>query len=337
MSSGLTAADIDLAAAQRRLVGRVHRTPLLHSRLLDQRADLQLWLKAETFQRGGSFKARGAFNSALAGLEAGDHRGLLAVSSGNHGQAVALAASELGLSATVVMPEDSSPVKLLAVAAYGATVVSAGVTATNREEIAADLARRSRLRMVHPHNDPLVIAGQSTVGVEIADQVASHPVRPSTVLVPVGGGGLLAGVCLALERTLPGVEIVGVEPASGDDAARSLAAGHLVTLGTAPVTAADGARTLHLGSLCWEVVRNRVSRIVTVSDEDIAEAVWWLWTRTKLVVEPTGAMSVAALLAAARGGQNPLVKDGSAVVCILSGGNCLPDQIQELTSFRART
>jgi len=337
VSSDWTAADIDLAAAQRRLVGRVHQTPLLHSRLLDRSAGVQLWLKAETFQRSGSFKARGAFNAALAGLDAGDHRGLLAVSSGNHGQAVALAAQELGLSATVIMPEDSSPAKFLAVAAYGATVVSDGVTATNREEIAADLARRSQLRMIHPHNDPLVIAGQSTVAGEIADQLASYRVHPSAVVVPVGGGGLLAGVCLALERSLPGVEVVGVEPASGDDAARSLAAGHLVTLETPPVTAADGARTLHLGSLCWEVIRKRVSRIVSVSDQDIAEAVWWLWTRTKLVVEPTGAMSVAAVLAAARGGQDPIVKDGSSVVCILSGGNCLPDQIEVLTGLRAQT
>jgi threonine dehydratase len=292
-------------------------------------------LKAETFQRSGSFKARGAFNAALAGVEAGDRSRLLAVSSGNHGQAVALAAQELGLGATVVMPEDSNPAKLLAVAAYGATVVSSGVTARNREEIAADLAGRSGLRMVHPHNDPLVIAGQSTVADEIVEQLAARKVAPSTVVVPVGGGGLLAGVCLALERRLPGVEVVGVEPAAGDDAARSLREGRLVSLEAAPVTAADGARTLHLGSLCWEVIRERVRRIVTVTDGDIAEAVWWLWTRSKLVVEPTGAMSVAALLAAADGRQPPLAQAGSGVVCILSGGNCLPDQIDHLIGARA--
>ncbi len=334
MSSGWSVADIDLAAARLRLRGRVYRTPLLRSRLLDQSAGLQLWLKAETFQRSGSFKARGAFNAALAALEAGDRRGLLAVSSGNHGQAVALAARELGLSATVIMPQDSSAVKLLAVAAYGATVVTTGVTAANREQMAADLASEHDLRMIHPHNDPLVIAGQSTVAQEIADQVADQSLRPTTVVVPVGGGGLLAGVCLALEQRLPEVEIVGVEPEAGDDGARSLREGRLVSLDTVPVTAADGARTLHLGSLCWEVIQRRVSRIVTVTDRDIGEAVWWLWTRAKLVVEPTGAMSVAAALAAARGAQAPLAEGGSGVVCILSGGNCLPDQVAGLADLR---
>lgn len=334
MSSAWTVNDIDLAAARQRLQGRVHRTPLVHSRLLDQKAGLQLWLKAETFQRSGSFKARGAFNATLAALEVGDRRGLLAVSSGNHGQAVALAARELGLSATVIMPEDSSPVKLLAVAAYGANVVTSGVTAANREEIAADLAHKSGLRMIHPHNDPLVIAGQSTVAQEIADQIAERGVHPTTVVVPLGGGGLLAGVCLALEKRLPGVEIIGVEPATGDDGARSLREGRLISLESVPLTAADGARTLHLGSLCWEVIRDRVTRIVTVSDRDIAEAIWWLWTRPKLVVEPTGAMAVAAVLAAARGEQSPLATQGADVICVLSGGNCLPDQVSRLTDLR---
>ena len=332
MSFEGTAADIDLASARFRLVGRVHRTPLLHSELLDAHSRSEVWLKAETFQKGGSFKARGAFNSLLAALESGDRRGVLAVSSGNHGQAVALAARELQLSATVVMPEGSSPVKLAAVGGYGATIVTKGVTGENREDVALEMAERLGLRLVHPHNDPLVIAGQSTVGSEIVDQVRALGIRPTTVLVPVGGGGLLAGVVLAFRELLPGVEVVGVEPASANDAQQSLAAGRLVALSQTPDTAADGARTLHLGSLCWEVIRPRVTSVMTVTEQEIAEACWWLWSRCKLVVEPTGAMTVAAarqLRRAGAGDGDASSKQGS-LVCILSGGNCAPRQICDL-------
>ncbi len=326
------AGDIDLAAARFRLGGRVHRTPLLHSRLLDDHVGTKVWLKAETFQKGGSFKARGAFNALLAALEAGDRRGVLAVSSGNHGQAVALAARSLNLSATVIMPEGSSPVKLTAVRGYGARVITDGVTGENREEVALQLSNRLGLRLVHPHNDPLVIAGQSTVGSEIVDQLRSLGVTPHKVLVPVGGGGLLAGVLLACNQLLPSIEVVGVEPATANDAQVSVAAGRLVSLDRTPETAADGARTLHLGQRCWEIIQPRVSTIVTVSEQEIAEACWWLWSRCKLVVEPTGAMTVAAarkLSLSHQGGPNRASANGG-LVCILSGGNCSPDQISAL-------
>jgi threonine dehydratase len=327
-------AEIDLERAGQRLSGRVHTTPLLHSSSLDRRAGARLWLKAESFQRSGSFKARGAFNALLAGIEAGDRRGVLAVSSGNHGQAVALAAAELGLPATVVMPEGSSPVKVAAVAAYGATVVTEGVTGLNREEVARSLAAELDLRLVHPHDDPWVIAGQSTVATELVAQAARAGFSLGPVLVPVGGGGLLSGVCLALERSQPGAVVIGVEPALGDDAKRSLEMGRLVTLDRTPATVADGARTLHLGGLCWEVIRQRVDRIVTVTEAEIAEACWWLWSRCKLVVEPTGALTVAAALRARRDpsglGLPSEPGDPLDLVCILSGGNCTPDQIADL-------
>ncbi|MHB1502251.1 MAG: threonine/serine dehydratase [Candidatus Dormibacteria bacterium] len=335
MSASQDPSSIDLGAARQRIRDWVHQTPLLHSSALDRRAGLRLWLKAETFQRSGSFKARGAFNALAAGLEAGDRRGVIAVSSGNHGQAVALAASELGLGATVVMPQDASEVKVAAVRAYGANVVNQGVTGENREEVATQLAADHDLRLVHPHDDPLVIAGQATVGTELLDQCQRVGVRPRVVLVPVGGGGLLAGICLALEDRLPGVTVIGVEPALGNDGQQSLAEGRLVSLARPPDTAADGARTLHLGGLCWDVIRSRVSRIVTVTDEEIAHACWWLWSRCKLVVEPTGAMTVAAAL---RGpgdlgpaGLSSIAEgDPAEVVCILSGGNCTPRQIADL-------
>ena len=317
----------DLEAARRRLAQRVHRTPLFRSRLLDERVGRPVWLKAESLQRSGSFKARGAFNAVVAGLEAGDRRGVLAVSSGNHGQAVALAAGELGLSATVVMPENSSPVKITAVRAYGARVVSDGVTGQNREQVAADIAARDGLRLIHPHNDPLVMAGQSTVAMELAEQLAEVGARPQAILAPLGGGGLLAGLCLGAAIRLPEVAVLGVEPETADDGARSFSSGELVTLDEVPQTAADGVRTLHLGRRCWEVIRAQAGGVLTVSEEELAEAAYWLFTRLKLVVEPTGALAVAALLR-----ERPEIPAGLGAVCILSGGNCLPQQLAEFTA-----
>ncbi len=320
----------DLEDARRRLEGRVHRTPLFHSRLLDERLGRTVWLKAENLQRTGSFKARGAFNAVLAGLEAGDRRGVLAVSSGNHGQAVALAAGELGLPATIVMPENSSQVKVTAVRAYNARVVTAGVTGQNREQVAADLAAREGLRLIHPHDDPLVMAGQSTVAMELADQLAELGSRPWAVLAPLGGGGLLSGLCLGGAGWLPGVHVLGVEPETADDGARSFYSGDLVTLAEVPQTAADGVRTLHLGRRCWEVIRARAQGVLTVGEAELAEAAYWLFTRLKLVVEPTGALAVAALLH-----ERPEIPAGMEAVCILSGGNCLPEQLAEFTATRS--
>ncbi|HEY6538125.1 MAG TPA: pyridoxal-phosphate dependent enzyme [Candidatus Dormibacteraeota bacterium] len=325
MSSPSEALDrIDVDQAVLRLRDRVHRTPLLHSRLLDQEVGGRVWLKAENFQRAGSFKSRGAFNATLVGLEAGDRRGLVALSSGNHGQALALAAAELGLPAVVVMAETSAPVKVAAVQAYGAEVISQGVTVANREEIAARIAAERGFRLVHPHDDADVISGQATVGVELAEQVRSRGLERPTVLVPLGGGGLLAGVAIAVHRWLPGARVVGVEPEAGNDGYLSLTSGTRVTLAQAPVTVADGAATLRLGALCWEVIKAEVADIVTVSDRQIAGACWWLWSRTKLVVEPTGAMAVAAALAG--------LAAAPELVCVLSGGNCLPKQIADLTA-----
>ncbi len=322
-------APADLEGARLRLQARVHRTPLFRSRLLDEMVGRPVWLKAESLQRSGSFKARGAFNAVVAGLEAGDNRGVLAVSSGNHGQAVALAARELGLPATVVMPENSSPVKVTAVRAYGARVINEGVTGRNREQVAADVAARDGLRLIHPHDDPLVMAGQSTVAMELADQLPEVGERPRAILAPLGGGGLIAGICLGAASRLPGVEVLGVEPETADDGARSFYSGELVTLDEVPQTAADGVRTLHLGRRCWEVIRAQARGVLTVSEAELAEAAYFLFTRLKLVVEPTGALAVAALLR-----ERPEIPAGVEAVCILSGGNCLPQQLAELTTLR---
>jgi threonine dehydratase len=322
--TGADIAQIDIDAAIERVTPRIHRTPLLHSLLLDQRVGGRVWLKAESFQRAGSFKSRGAFNAALFGLEGGDQRGLLAISSGNHGQAVALAAAELGLAAAVVMAAKSSPVKKAAIRAYGAEVISEGVTLANREEVAEELASRRGLRLIHPHDDPQVISGQATVGWELAADLQSRGVTDPLVLVPLGGGGLLSGVALALHRFLPRATVVGVEPEAGNDGLLSLQSGSRVTLPGEVDTVADGAATMRLGSLCWEVIKREIEKILTVSDAQIGEACWWLWSRCKLVVEPTGALAVAAALS--RIGSSPPPE----IVCILSGGNCLPGQIAEL-------
>lgn len=326
--------DLDLGAAIDRLGRRVHTTPLLHSHLLDQRVGARVWLKAENFQRAGSFKSRGAFNAVLVGLEKGDSRGVAALSSGNHGQAVALATSELGLSSVVVMSETSSKVKISAVRGYGAEVISRGVHLGNREQIARALAAERDLRLIHPHDDPDVISGQATVGFELASQLRAQGVESPLVLVPVGGGGLISGVVLAMRRWLPGAQVVGVEPEASNDGQLSLASGTRVELEVAPVTVADGAATARLGRLCWEIISKEVDEILTVSDPQIGAACWWLWSRCKLVVEPTGALSVAAALWSLggrvdRAGANQSTRP-TEIVCILSGGNCEPNQIAEL-------
>jgi threonine dehydratase len=237
---------------------------------------------------------------------------------------VALAASELGLAATVVMAAKSSAVKKAAIRAYGAEVVSEGVTLANREDVAAEIASRDGLRVIHPHDDPHVISGQASAGWELADDLQSRGVVSSLVLVPLGGGGLLSGVALALKRFLPGATVIGVEPETGNDGYLSLASGSRVSLAAEPLTVADGAATLRLGSLCWEVIKEEIEEIRTVSEEQIGDACWWLWSRCKLVVEPTGALAVAAALSQIGSSPPP------EIVCILSGGNCLPGQIAEL-------
>ena len=324
-------------AAARRIAPHVHRTPVLRSRLLDERTGAQVLLKAEALQRTGAFKVRGAFNAVLAGVERGDRRGVIAVSSGNHAQAVALAAATVGLAATVVMPQDASSLKRAATRAYGATVISEGVDAANREAMVRALAGERGLRLVHPFDDPEVMAGQGTVGLEVLEQAAAIGATLDAVLVPVGGGGLLSGVATALRARAPGVRVIGVEPTCADDAARSLATGRLQRLPSPPDTVADGVRTLSLGDRPWAVIRHLVDAIVTVDEGVIATACWWLWTRTKLVVEPTGALPVAALLAAADGAPvggalARLLPPSPTMACVLSGGNVDPAQLASLVT-----
>jgi len=296
--------------AAERLRPLIHRTPIVTSRLLDEAAGRRVLLKAECLQKAGSFKIRGAATAIRAlGAEACG-AGIVAHSSGNHAQAVALAARQFGVDAVVVMPEDANRLKVAATAAYGATVVQAGVTAANRAERADEYVKQGRY-LVHPFNDWAVITGQGTLGLEIAEDV---PEDIEMVLFPIGGGGLISGSAIALRALRPDVRIIGVEPAACAAAKASREAGRRVSLPPAP-TVADGAR-VSVGAKAWSVISELVDDIVSVDDEEILGAVHFILTRTKLVVEPTGAMTVAALL-------SHRFPDGAAAA-VLSGGNLDP-------------
>ena len=300
-----------LHAAFHRIAPHTHRTPLLTSRLLDELLGKRLFLKAEHLQKTGSFKARGALAKALT-LE--NPKGLLAVSSGNHAQGVAYAARVLGVKALIVVPEEASPLKKAAARAYGAEVVEKGVTARNREEVAQALQEETGYTLIHPFDDPLVMAGQGTAGLELLAQAGKMGVFPEAVLVPVGGGGLISGVATAVKALSPTTLVYGVEPEGADDAKRSLLAGRIVRLPEAPRTRADGVRTLAVGELPFQVMREKVDGILTVSEEAILEAERLLFTRTKQVVEPTGALPLAAVLE--HGAKLP-----KTLALLLSGGN----------------
>lgn len=301
----------EIHAAYRRIRPYIHRTPLLTSRLLDELLGKRLLLKAEHLQKTGSFKARGALSKALT-LE--NPKGLLAVSSGNHAQGVAYAARILGVKALIVMPEEASPYKKEAARAYGAQVVDQGVTVENREEVARALLEETGYAFIHPFDDPLVMAGQGTAGLELMAQAGEMGLFPEAVLVPVGGGGLIAGVATAVKAFSPSTLVLGVEPEGADDARRSLEEGEIVRLSQAPKTRADGVRTLALGQRTFPILKRRVDAILTVSEEAILEAEGLLFTRTKQVVEPTGALPLAAVLE--HGERLPQV-----LALLLSGGN----------------
>jgi threo-3-hydroxy-L-aspartate ammonia-lyase len=309
--SALTFDRIQAAAA--RLAGIAHRTPLLTSATLDARCGASVFLKAEPFQRGGSFKFRGAYNR-LSLLDADEKaRGVVAYSSGNHGAAVALAASLLGTRAVVVVPETGSPAKLAAIEGYGAEIRRYDPATERREEVAAALAEARSLTMIRPFDDYDVMAGQGSIGLELAEQAG----QLDLVLVPVGGGGLAAGVGTALSAVLPGAAMIGVEPAGADDTSRSLRAGHRVGLDKVD-TIADGLRALAPGELTFPINQRLLEDVVTVPEAAIVEAMLFCFARLKIVVEPSGAVPLAALLTGAVRAQ------GRRVGVVLSGGNIDP-------------
>jgi threonine dehydratase len=308
----LTLADVDRAAA--RLRGIAHRTPTVTSRTLDERVGARVWLKLETLQRGGAFKFRGAYNTiaSLSGAECA--RGVCTASSGNHAQALALASRLCGTRATVLMPHDAPAPKRAATEAYGAEVIGFDRYREDREQLLRELAADRGLVAVHPFDDPRVMAGQGTVARELLDQVDELDV----VVVPVGGGGLISGCATAVRALRPEARVVGVEPEASDDVVRSLASGTRQQVTVAP-TIADGQQTPAPGELTWPVIRALVDEAVTVSDDEIRAAMRLCFERCKLVVEPSGATALAAVLAG-----HVAVRD-ARVGIVLSGGNAAPD------------
>jgi threonine dehydratase len=305
----VTYADVEAAAA--RLEGVAHRTPVATSSLFDARAGCQAYFKCENLQRMGAFKFRGAYN-ALAQLDPGQRRkGVVAFSSGNHAQAVALAGRLLDIPATIVMPADAPAVKVAATRGYGAEVVLYDrARGESREEVAAKIAREKGAAVVPPFDHAHVIAGQGTAAKELFEDVGPL----DYLFVCCGGAGLLSGCAIAANHLSPGTRVIGVEPAAGDDAARSLRTRSLVHIDV-PQTIADGARTQSLGALTFPLVLRHVNDIITVTDEELVEAMRFLWERMKLVVEPTGALATAGVL------QGSIDVRDRRVGIILSGGN----------------
>ena len=312
-------ADVEAAAA--RLAGVALRTPVFTSRTLDGLSGAAVHLKAESFQRGGAFKLRGAYNKIAALPEHRRRLGVLAYSSGNHAQAVAIAAGLLGTAATILMPEDAPQTKTDATRGYGADVVTYDRWSESREEIGTRLATERRLELVKPYDDPLVIAGQGTTALELFADVPGI----DTLVAPVGGGGLIAGCATVAKSLRRGARIVGVEPEAGNDTARSFAAGERVEIDV-PRTIADGLQTTAPGELTFEINRELVDEIVVVSDAEILDAMAFLFDRMKLVVEPSGAVGVAALLAGRI--------DGGRIGVVLSGGNVGAARFAELVGAR---
>lgn len=297
--------------AARRLAGRVHRTPLLSCRTLGDRAGVTLHLKCESLQKTGSFKARGALNKVLS-LPADERaRGLITVSAGNHAQAVAWAAAQVQAPCTVVMPADAPRSKLDAVAGYGAEIVAHGDRATLFEALEREQARTGAV-FVHPFDDPVVLAGAGTTGLELVEQLPDVEV----VLVPVGGGGLMAGVASAVKALRPGCRVVAVELAAGPGLGPALAAGRPLPVPRPSGTLADGMTPPFVGRIPMETARACVESVVTVEERAIGEAMAALAHAAKLVVEGSGAAATAALLS----GRVPLPR-GARVVSLVSGGN----------------
>lgn len=311
----------DVERAAQRLAGVAHRTPVLTSRTLDERTGARVHLKAECFQRGGAFKFRGAYNKISSLDEEALRHGVIAYSSGNHAQAVAIAAALLDTHATIVMPEDAPAAKLDATRGYGGEIVLYDRWTESREEIGAGLAKERGLELVRPYDDPLVMAGQGTAALELLEDASELDL----LLVPVSGGGLIAGCATAAKARRPEMRVVGVEPEAGDDTRRSLEAGERIRIDV-PRTIADGLQASEPGELTFEVNRRLVDEVVTVTDDEIVEAMAFLFDRVKLVAEPSGAVGVAALLS------GKLDARGARVGVVLSGGNVGAARFAELVS-----
>ncbi|MET9292507.1 threo-3-hydroxy-L-aspartate ammonia-lyase [Streptomyces sp. NPDC003077] len=300
----------DVRDAARRIAGAVHRTPVLRSRTLDALVGAEVFLKCENFQRIGAFKIRGAYNAVSRLSPEQRARGVAAFSSGNHAQALALAARELGSSAVIVMPEDAPSSKRDATVGYGAEIVTYDRYTGDREAIGARLAAERGLTLIPPYEHPDIIAGQGTAALELIEETGPL----DALLTPIGGGGLMAGSATVATALVPGIRMIGVEPETGDDHHRSLAAGHRVAV-PVPRTIADGQAIETPGELTFSINRRLLDSVALVSDDEIRAAMRFAFERLKIVTEPSGATGLAALLA---GKVSSLPR---RVGVVISGGN----------------
>ncbi len=299
----------DVAAAHERIRAAVKRTPVLTSSTIDALTGARVFFKCENLQRMGAFKIRGAYN-ALSQLNPQERRrGVIAFSSGNHAQAVALAGKILGISATIVMPADAPKVKLDATRGYGAEVVLHQKN-ESREQLAGRLSKERNLTLIPPFDHPHIVAGQGTAAKELIEDAGPL----DALLVPCGGGGLLTGCAIAARHLLPDCKVIGVEPQAGDDATRSFREKRLVKI-KIPDTIADGARTTSLGEVTFPLLMRYVDDMLTVTDDELLRSMFYLWERMKIVVEPTGALAFAALF------NNKFPGKNRRIGVVLSGGN----------------
>jgi len=303
----------DVAAAAQRLQGAAHRTPVLTSTTANEMTGARIFFKPENLQRMGAFKFRGAYN-AIAKLSPEQRkRGVLAFSSGNHAQAIALSARLAGIQAVIVMPSDAPPLKLAATRGYGAEVITYDRMKEDREALAKKIAEERGMAVIPPFNHPDVIAGQGTAAKELIEDAG----QLDYLFVCLGGGGLLSGCALAAHELAPDCKVIGVEPEAGNDVQQSFRKGEIVKI-PVPVTIADGAQTQAPGPLTFAIIRELVSDIVTVSDAQLVEAMRFFVARMKIVVEPTGCLAAAAVF-------NQLIDlKGKRVGVIISGGNVDP-------------
>jgi threonine dehydratase len=313
MSEHLPVTYADVAAAAERIKGHAHQTPVLTSHSVDERTGAAVFFKAENFQRMGAFKFRGAYNALSRLTPAQRRQGVLAFSSGNHAQAVALAGRELGVPAVIVMPQDAPAVKITATRGYGAEVVLYDRHTQDREAFSEALAKERGLHMIPPFNHVDIVAGQGTSAKELIEETGPL----DYLFVPCGGGGLISGCAIAANHLSPGIKVIGIEPQAGDDATRSFKSKTLQSCHN-PDTIADGARTHALGSITFPLVLAHVHDFDTVDDRELLAAMFYLWERMKIVVEPTGALGAAGVFKRATGGTE---LRGKRVGVIISGGN----------------
>ena len=299
----------DVLAAHELIRPYIHCTPVLTSNYFNDRTGAELFFKCENFQKAGAFKARGASNAVFGLSEEQAAKGVATHSSGNHGLSLSYAAGQRGIKATVVMPRTAPEAKKEAVRGYGGIVVECEPSTSSREAVFAEVVAQSGADFVHPYNDPRVIQGQATCSKELIEEVGEL----DALVAPIGGGGMVSGSCLTLSNIAPNTKIYAAEPKNADDAYRSFKAGHIIA-DDAPQTVADGLK-VPLKDLTWHFVSNYVTDIFTVTEEEIVEAMYLCWQRMKIVMEPSSAVAIAAIL------KNPEVFAGKKVGVILTGGN----------------